>query len=145
MMNREQSLALVKEAWAAFASRDPERIRAVFTEDAEWLAPPMNATATALDAPSHMIGSAAIIHFITTDMERLFRKVSVDFRGFYADGGRVIVEERMTATLSNGASYVNDYCFVFECEDGRIRRVREYMDTWRGHDQIYARGHPLKP
>lgn len=32
----------------AFASHDADRIAAVFTEDAEWLAPPEDATAVAL-------------------------------------------------------------------------------------------------
>jgi uncharacterized protein len=58
--------------------------------------------------------------------------VSIDLRGVYADGDTVIVEERMRATLADGGHYDNDYCFVFEMDDGRIRRVREYMDTKRG-------------
>jgi ketosteroid isomerase-like protein len=37
----------------------------------------------------------------------------------------------MQATLANGRPYDNDYCFIFELTDGRIRRVREYMDTHR--------------
>ena len=42
----------VKEAaagvWRAFASRDPETIRAVLTEDARWISPADNATQVAL-------------------------------------------------------------------------------------------------
>jgi uncharacterized protein len=43
--------ASVKEAaaalWRAFASRDPETIRAMLTEDATWIAPERNATQVA--------------------------------------------------------------------------------------------------
>ncbi|WUD62868.1 nuclear transport factor 2 family protein [Nocardia sp. NBC_00511] len=60
------------------------------------------------------------------------------FHGFYADGDRVIVEETMSATLANGNSYRNDYCFVFELRDGLIHRVREYMDTARGHRDVFG-------
>jgi len=60
------------------------------------------------------------------------------FNAFHADGERVVVEETMTATLANGNHYVNDYCFVFELRDELIHRVREYMDTARGHRMIFG-------
>ncbi|NIJ14992.1 hypothetical protein FHU38_005400 [Saccharomonospora amisosensis] len=133
------SRAIVQAAWQAFASHDADRIAAVFTEDAEWLAPPGNATAIALDGPSHMVGREAIARFLAEDFLRLFvRDVAVTFHGLHADGDRVIVEETMTATLANGNHYTNDYCLVFELQDGLIHRVREYMDTARGHRMIFG-------
>jgi ketosteroid isomerase-like protein len=39
------------------------------------------------------------------------------------------VEETMTATPANGNHYADDSCFVFELQEGRVHRVREYMDT----------------
>lgn len=130
---------IVQRAWKSFASHDPERIAAFFTQDAEWLAPEGNATAVALDAPSHMVGRDAITRFLAHDFPRLFvRDVVVDFRGFYGDGDRVVVEETMSATLANGNVYANDYCFVFEVQDGLICRVREYMDTARGHRDVFG-------
>ena len=130
---------IVQRAWRAFAERDVARIAAFFTDDAEWLAPAGNATAVALDVPSHMIGKKAIAHFIAEDFPRLFvRDVALTFHGFYAAGERVIVEETMSATLANGAAYTNDYCFVFELRDQLIHRVREYMDTARGHRMVFG-------
>lgn len=135
----QQSRTIVQNAWKAFASHDPDRIAAVFTDDAEWLAPPRNATAVALEAPSHMVGKTAIVRFLAEDFPRLFvRDVTVTFHGLYADGERVIVEETMTATLANGDHYANDYCFVFELRDALIHRVREYMDTARGHRMVFG-------
>ena len=101
--------------------------------DAEWLAPPGNATALALDGTHHLIGRDRIVQFLTSEFGSVFvAGVSIDFRGIYADGDTVIVEERMQATLAHGGRYDNDYCFIFELEDGLIKRVREYMDTQRG-------------
>ena len=129
---------IVQAAWRAFASHDAGQIAPYFTEDAEWLAPAGNATAVALAAPSHMVGRQAITHFLAHGFPRLFvGDVAVDFRGFYLDGDRVIVEETMTATLASGRPYSNDYCFVFELRDGLIHRVREYMDTARAHRDIF--------
>jgi ketosteroid isomerase-like protein len=127
------SKQLVVHAWEAFASRDPSRVRAVFAPDAEWLAPPGNATALALGGTHHLVGRDRIVHFLTCEFGTVFvANVSIDFRGLYADGDTVVVEERMQATLAHGGHYDNDYCFIFELENGLIKRVREYMDTQRG-------------
>ncbi|GAA4500860.1 hypothetical protein GCM10023191_049900 [Actinoallomurus oryzae] len=130
---------IVMDAWKAFAGHDADRISEVFTEDAEWLAPLGNATAVALEGSGHMIGGKAIVRFLAEDFPRFFvRDVTVTFHGIYADGERVIVEETMTATLANGNYYANDYCFVFELRNGLIHRVREYMDTARGHRMVFG-------
>ncbi|MEV7097161.1 nuclear transport factor 2 family protein [Amycolatopsis sp. NPDC051045] len=132
---------VVENAWKAFATHDADRISAVFTEDAEWLAPPGNATAVALGGPSHLIGQKAIVRFLAEDFPRFFvSDVTVTFHGFHTDGERVVVEETMTATLANGNHYANDYCFVFELRAGLIHRVREYMDTARGHRMVFGDG-----
>ncbi|GAA1106242.1 MULTISPECIES: nuclear transport factor 2 family protein [Streptomyces violaceusniger group] len=131
MSQSQRNQRVVQNAWKAFAGHDADQIAAVLTEDAEWLAPPGNATAVALDCPSHMIGKEAIVRFFVRD-------VAVTFHGLYADGDRVIVEETMTATLANGNRYANDYCLVFELRDGLIHRVREYMDTALGHRMVFG-------
>lgn len=132
-MQSTSSSDTVMEAWRAFASRDPGRVGSVFTPDAEWLAPPDNATALALDGVSHLVGRDRIVQFLTAEFGTVFvDDVSVEFRGVHAAGDTVVVEERMQATLANGGRYDNDYCFVFELVGGRIHRVREYMDTRRG-------------
>jgi ketosteroid isomerase-like protein len=131
-MGSEHNKQCIVAAWRAFTSRDAARIGACFTEDAQWLAPAGNGTAVGLGIPHHMVGRAQIARFIAEDVGKLFvADVQVDFRGLYAEGDVVILEERMQATLANGRPYDNDYCFIFELTDGRIRRVREYMDTHR--------------
>jgi len=132
-MSTLSSKQVVVHAWEAFASRDPGRVGAVFAPDAEWLAPPGNATALALGGIHHLVGRDRIVHFLTHEFGTVFvASVSIDFRGIYADGDTVVVEERMQATLAHGGHYDNDYCFIFELEGGLIKRVREYMDTQRG-------------
>lgn len=138
-MTPEQNKRAITDAWKAFASRDRQRIEAVFTEDAEWLAPRGNATAVALGVPDHMIGPEAIARFLVDDFPRLFvADVAVSFSHLHCDGDTVILEERMQATLAGGRHYDNDYCFVFELREGRIARVREYMDTRKGHAAIFG-------
>jgi ketosteroid isomerase-like protein len=129
---------VVITAWKTFSSRDANRIAALFTDDAEWIAPKGNATAVALDHTDHMIGAPQIARFIAQDMHRMFSEIDIAFRGVYADGDVVIVEETMRATLAGGKSYANDYCFVFTVAGDRIREVREYMDTRKGWRMVFA-------
>jgi hypothetical protein len=142
-MQTEESRALVTEAWAAFASRDAIRIAAMFADDAEWIAPRANGTAMAFTADSGFKGAEAIAAFIATGLRRLFLDLKIEFRGFYADGPIVVVDEHMQANLPYGGRYENDYCFIFECRDGKIVRVREYMDTLSGYRQLFKNGPPL--
>lgn len=130
------SKEIVLDAWRAFATRDAERIGAVFTADAEWLAPPGNATARALGRESHLVGRERITRFLAEEFHMVFHDATIEFRAVVAEGDTVVVEERMRARLANGRAYDNDYCFLFEVADGRIRRVREYMDTRRGMEQF---------
>lgn len=139
-MSPEQCKRSVVDAWKTFATRDAQRIGAVFTEDAQWIAPHGNATAIALNHTHHMIGREQIATFIAHEFHKLFvRDVSVEMHRVLCEGHTVIVEERMCATLANGRRYDNEYCFLFELsDDGRIAQVREHMDTRRGHDCIFG-------
>ena len=137
-MDGPSAKEVVLNAWKTFSTRDPVRIAALFTEDVEWIAPPGNATAVALDHTDHMIGPRQIANFIAGVMHRLFTSVEISFRGVYADANTVIVEERMRATLPGGRPYDNDYCFVFVVEGERISEVREYMDTRKGWRQVFG-------
>jgi ketosteroid isomerase-like protein len=132
-MSAGSSKQLVIDAWQAFATRDAYRIRGVFTADAEWRAPADNATSRALDGTHHLVGRERIVRFLAEEFATVFvDDVSIDFGGFHADGDTVVVEMRLRATLAHGGPYDNEYCLVFELEQGLIRRVREYMDTRRG-------------
>lgn len=52
-----------------------------------------------------------------------------DVIAMIAEGDRVAVEARLEAITSTGTRYRNAYHFSFVIEDGKIKRMREYMDT----------------
>ncbi|WP_076866984.1 nuclear transport factor 2 family protein [Bradyrhizobium mercantei] len=137
-MTSPSAKEIVLNAWQTFRTRDARLIAAVFAPDAEWIAPTRNATAVALDHTDHMIGAEVIARFISTEMHRLFTEIDISFRAVHAAGDSVIVEERMRATLPGGRPYDNDYCFVFTVEAGRIKQVREYMDTRKGWQMVFG-------
>jgi ketosteroid isomerase-like protein len=138
-MDNSESKQAALAVWRAFSTRDADQIKAVLTEDAEWLAPAGNATAVALGGSAHMVGAVAIADFIAKDFGRLFvRDVAIAVTGVFAAGNVVVFEQKFSATLVNGREYDNLYCFVFEMVGGRARRIREYMDTSRGFAMMFG-------
>jgi ketosteroid isomerase-like protein len=55
-----------------------------------------------------------------------------------AEGDRVAVETEGYAVLTNGRVYEPQSAFVFEVSDGKIRSVREYIDTLHAHEIFVA-------
>jgi len=51
-----------------------------------------------------------------------------------AEGDRVSVEAVSKGDHASGQLYTNEYHFLFEFADGKIRRLKEYMDTERATD-----------
>ncbi|HET9159637.1 MAG TPA: nuclear transport factor 2 family protein [Caulobacteraceae bacterium] len=135
---------VVLNAWAAFASRDPQAVAAQFTDDAEWIAPEGNATAIALGGPSRLTGPGRLATFITEWVPSLFADTKIDFQRVLECGNTVVIELAYRAQLINGRAYDNRYCFLFDVEDGRIARVTEHMDTLAGHRQIFGDEPPRK-
>ncbi|MCB2066819.1 MAG: nuclear transport factor 2 family protein [Erythrobacter sp.] len=48
----------------------------------------------------------------------------------FSRDGLVCVESNSTGGLPDGKTYDNDYCWVFEVSNGKIDRMREYMDSY---------------
>ncbi|HSI55264.1 MAG: nuclear transport factor 2 family protein [Ramlibacter sp.] len=131
---------IVVNAWKAFATRDAAQIEAVFTEDAKWFAPPGNATGVALGYTDFVLDRPTIVRFLAKEFATLFvSDVQVSFTSLVAEGSTAVLENHFQATLANGRHYENDYCFVIQVKDGRIHRMREYMDTQRGARYLFGR------
>ena len=47
----------------------------------------------------------------------------------FRDGDWIMMEGTGEGTFANGAQYDNRYVIVYEVVDGRVRTVREHMDT----------------
>ena len=139
---------LVQSLYAAYSTGDPQRIRSLLHEDVVWVAPPGNATQVALGLgrPEHAgppdgsnnLDRDAIVRFMAYNFARFFGSARNEFRAMAAEGDLVFVEHRLSATLPNGRHYVNDYCFAYEVRNGKIFRIREYMDTRGGWVQVFG-------
>ncbi|MGE3744777.1 MAG: nuclear transport factor 2 family protein [Sphingomonadaceae bacterium] len=54
-----------------------------------------------------------------------------------AEGDRVAVEAEGFATMTSGRIYKPRYHFLFEVENGKVRCVREYMDTMHAWETFF--------
>ena len=55
-----------------------------------------------------------------------------------AEGCFVAVEATSYAELTNGRIYSNQYHLLFEIRDGKVLRVKEYMDTQHAHAVFFG-------
>ena len=55
--------------------------------------------------------------------------VEVTFGDITAEGDRVAVEARTHGEMPDGRVYTNMYHYLFTFRDGKILRVKEYLDT----------------
>jgi len=59
-------------------------------------------------------------------------------RSMVAESSFVAVEATSYAELNNGRIYSNQYHLLFELRDGKVLRVKEYMDTQHAHAIFFA-------
>jgi len=55
--------------------------------------------------------------------------IAVEIVSLTEEDGRVVCEWKGSSELVTGAPYNNEYVFIFHIEDGKVRRMTEYMDT----------------
>jgi len=75
-------------------------------------------------------GKQAVLRDLITPLRaNLAERPKTVAQRFIVDGDTVAVEARGHNATRAGAPYRNEYCFVFEFADGRIRHITEYSDT----------------
>lgn len=127
---------LVRGFLAAMGRTDIDSLSDLLAEDATWW------LAGDLPVSGLYQGKAAIIGEFLSSAAALFEQGSLGFelRNIAADAGAVIAEYSGTGRSATGMPYRNLYCTIFECRDGKIHSVREYLDTAHVRDSLYPAG-----
>jgi hypothetical protein len=131
----ERSRAVVLDYVSALDRGDPGELRAMFTSDATWWLSGDLPTSGTWTGPKGIIDDFLAAMMGSLDLSR---PVTREVKRVLADGDAVAVEWTTRATTSAGASYENDYAFVFEVREGRISAVREYFDTAKAHRLLFG-------
>jgi uncharacterized protein len=103
-----------------------DKIEAALTnmsEDLSWLIPGNVPNVSGLRR-----GKEEVRKFVSGIGQAFPQGLQTEIRKTHAAGDAVIVELTNRGRAFNGKDYENEYCFVFELENGKIRRIREYVD-----------------
>lgn len=122
-MSAETNKELVTNFWNAFSKGDIKTAFASMSDEVSWLIPGN------LPISGLRKGKAEILNFARSAAQTFPNGLKSELRRVYCDGDTVLIEMTNRGKLFNGRDYENEYCFVFEIEAGKIRRVREYVDT----------------
>jgi ketosteroid isomerase-like protein len=128
-MSAAANKKLMQEIFAAAGNPDPAvRDRALFTaslaDDARWVVTGQYSWSRTF------AGKQAILNDLHGHVRSLLaeRSRTIAHR-FIADGDCVVVEAKGDNLTRAGVRYDNDYCLVFQLENGKIKEVREYCDS----------------
>ena len=123
-MSIEKNVQVVKDFFAAIGSGDKQRVLALVAEDIEWIVPgegwPLAGT-----------------HRGHAELAALLRKASEEIEmthpkpaEFVAQGDRVLVVGVATGKIkATNKPFKDDWVFDITVRNGKLMRVREYIDT----------------
>jgi uncharacterized protein len=124
MSASEANKTVVKDFLAVFSTGNVPGIMACLDDSATWWVsgrlPGLSGTYTKAQLGPLLEGAKAL--YVT----KALRITPLDM---IAEGNKVAVEAESYAELVDGRVYNNFYHFAIEVRDGKIARVKEYMDT----------------
>jgi uncharacterized protein len=134
MASGEQNKELVAKTWRAFITGDLDTALANMSDEVSWVIPGNLPNISGLKRGKEAIrasGQGAKTAF-PNGIKSEIHKIHA------TDDNTVIVELTNQGKVANGKDYRNEYCFVFEVEGGKIRRVREYVDLLTVKETLLA-------
>ncbi len=127
----EENKAVVKAFWEAFSESRFEDAMAMLHDDATWWV----AGSTDISGTYSKAEFTALALGIA---ENAPDGIRVTPKEITAEGDRVAVEAESYGEISNGKTYNNLYHFQHVLRDGKLYRVREYLDTQHVQDVFGA-------
>jgi hypothetical protein len=122
-MSIEKNIQTVKDFFTAISSVDKESLLALVAEDIEWSIPgedwPLAGTYR---------GHAGLADLLETASRSI--ETSTEPREFVAQGDRVLVVGFARGKIkATNKSFEDDWIFAITVRDGRLTKIREYVDT----------------
>ena len=124
-MRTEETRALIKTYYETLSTGKRDKLASLLTEDVIWNPPE--------SAPIEPIkGRDAVTAELGGDTpRRIFdmKTFRLTVRRILADGDTAVVQHSISAKTREGEQYDNEYCWVYQCRDGKIAKIEEYVDT----------------
>lgn len=104
--------------------RDPGAALSLLDGDVEWIVPGDPAFGGGVHT-----GRDAVVRFFALVLELFPNGLVIEELREWPGAEGCVVEMILAGSTAAGRSYRNNYAFVIEVREGRVRRVREYADT----------------
>lgn len=129
----EANKQVVRDFMAAFSTGEVDKILACLTDDAEyWISGKIEGMSGSYDKAALGQLLSGVTQVYTNGALALTPKEMT------AEGDRVAAEAESFAELKNGKTYGCDYHYLFVIRNGKIQRVKEFLDTKHAYDTFYA-------
>jgi len=124
--NNENETAYLK-FFETLSSGDLEKIRAAFHDEAVW-----QVQVKGIHGEGSHRGKQAIVDEFLAPVRGMFKPgdPKVNITSVASQGSLVIGEAVGRGTFADGRPYENLYAFAIEIKDGKVYRLREYMDSF---------------
>jgi uncharacterized protein len=132
-MGAAENKKLIQTWFERISAGDPG-LPEMLADDVTWWVPPGSDMAGTYEGKARVLelmGSGVALYDPTTPM-------TLDVQEMVAEGSVVCVQLVLSAKTAKGRDYRNHYHFVFELERGKIRAVKEYVDTKYAHDVLFT-------
>ena len=122
-MSTAKNIQTVKDFFAAIGHGDREALLALVAEDIEWIIPGED---WPLAGTHH--GHAGLADLLKTASKSI--ETSTEPREFVAQGDRVLVVGFARGKIkATNKTFEDDWIFAITVRDGRLTKIREYVDT----------------
>ena len=123
-MSTEANKQVVREAYAAISSGDVDGFMNRLADDVEWYFIGSHRFAGTLK------GKEEIMNKLFEPLgEALTSTIQLEIKQLIAEGDKVVSEMLGTSKSTEGKDYNNTYCLILTVQDGKIKEMREYLDT----------------
>ena len=132
MTDRSDPKAVVRDFLATFSRGDVDGVLAAMADDATWW------VSGSLEGMSDTYDKARFGPLLRGATALYVEgALRITPTGMIAEGDKVAVEAEGHATMTSGRVYAPRYHFLFEIADGKVLRVREYMDTMHAWETFF--------
>jgi ketosteroid isomerase-like protein len=132
-MGADANKQFIREYFEAVCGGNNEKVVGSFADDVTWWVPPsspMAGTYRGKDEVLGMFGKGVSLYAPAP--------MTIEILGMVADDTKVAAEVKISATTAKGAPYENHYHFLFELGGGKIKAVKEYVDTLYAQRTLFA-------
>ena len=123
-MSTDANKQVVRRLYSAISAGDAEAFMNHMTDDVEWYFIGSHRFAGTMKGKEDIRKN--LLEPLGNELTGL---IQLEIKQLIAEGDKVVAEMQGTSKSTAGKDYNNTYCIILTVKDGKIREMREYLDT----------------